>query len=1028
MSGKNVIRKSALAPTILIAGGAGFIGSHLAEILLKEEARVLVLDNFATGKDTHVDHLLQNKKFALFNVDINQGLPDEIESVDYIFHLAGLEEYLYSKNEISLDSLLTNAVGTKNLLDLAKKSEAKFLLASTIDVYQGRMSQLTLESYFGQSSEEANKYSLTEAKRYAEALVWEYFQRNNTDVRVVRFPEVYGPRMNLEASGDMGRLIQDLVDGRELHVHDEGLEKMYYLHVNDAVSGMVKAIFNDNTKGKIYSLVPKEKTSALEVAFLLRSLADRVVDIKFMDSAQVGIKPSTSVPDTFTLSELGWSPKVSLKEGMISTLEWLSYAVNQNPFKQAKYIKSKDEGLFSLASPQPDVNQPQNAVNQNSQPDDSISETVQVHDLTDRPPAGSKVRDFFSGIKLPSLKVGLPSVSLASKFVLLGVVILSFLTVFVFIPVIGGYRAVKSGMENIEAVPDLVASFDSSGASLAADEANVQFRKAGKYFSSLKWIYNLFGREEEYYSTAKLMSSVAYFSSVASDLALAAEPANDLWAAVRPNSEQSFDLELLDKSKLHITDAKSNLKLAIADFSLVDSNKLPAVVNGNLETYAEILGVTESTLEMTSALVSDLPDILGFDAPKKYLVLFQNNYEIRPTGGFIGSYAFLELNKGKIESLDIDDIYNPDGQLDVRNIQVLPPKPIGDFLAEDRLYIRNANWNPDFTESAEQITDLFYRLDGEDIHGVIALDLNLLRNLLEVTGPLYLAAYNEEININNFYERTQFNTSYDYEEGSQQKRQFLTVMGSKLLESLFALDQEKLPEFLSVINESLEERHLQMHLFDSPFNAYLIQKGWNGALLSSEGDYLYVVNSNLGGTKSNYYVENQMKYDITSKTRDGLLRSELTLSYDHTGVDGSWPGGPYTNYLRVLTKKGVKLTGAKVIYDLTLEEDIFEEVVISEVGMYNSFETSFVLEPSSNIKVVLYYDLPQELSLTKENSSYSIVWQKQPGTHDDRYEFSMIPPFGMEFVDTSDNIRYTDEVYISSGKLNKDFEAYINLK
>ena len=117
---EQVIKKSALSPTVLIAGGAGFIGSHLSQALLQRDARVIVLDNFKTGKDVYISSFLENPKFAVFDTDINEGLPKNIHSVDYIIHLAGVESYLYSRDAVSLDSLLTNALGTKNLLDLAR--------------------------------------------------------------------------------------------------------------------------------------------------------------------------------------------------------------------------------------------------------------------------------------------------------------------------------------------------------------------------------------------------------------------------------------------------------------------------------------------------------------------------------------------------------------------------------------------------------------------------------------------------------------------------------------------------------------------------------------------------------------------------------------------------------------------------------------------------------------------------------------------------------------------------------------------
>ncbi|MFZ2663834.1 MAG: NAD-dependent epimerase/dehydratase family protein, partial [Patescibacteria group bacterium] len=268
MPKKQVITKSALVPTVLISGGAGFIGSHLAEALLENKARVVVLDNFKTGKEIHVKHLLKNPNFALYDVDINEGIPLDIESVDYIFHLAGLEEYLYSKDFINLEALFTNSLGTKNLLDLATKSKAKFLLASTIDVYQGRMSQLDLDEYFGSTKKEENKFSLIEAKRFAEAVVWEYFKKYDLDVRIVRLPEVYGPRMDISSSGFLGSFLKNIIDGSSIEIYGEGTEEKYYLYISDVVSGLVKAQFNPKTKGNIYSLAPDDSVSALEVAYL----------------------------------------------------------------------------------------------------------------------------------------------------------------------------------------------------------------------------------------------------------------------------------------------------------------------------------------------------------------------------------------------------------------------------------------------------------------------------------------------------------------------------------------------------------------------------------------------------------------------------------------------------------------------------------------------------------------------------------------------------------------------------------------
>ena len=1053
MQKQNKIKKSALAPTILIAGGAGFIGSHLAEILLQKEARVIVLDNFTTGKDIYISHLLQNSRFALYDVDINQGMPEEIESVDYIFHLAGLEEYLYSKDEVTLDSLLTNAVGTKQLLDLANKSDAKFLLASTIDVYGGMMSQLSLDTYYGKTEVEEKKYSFAEAKRFAEALVWEYYKKNNTDVRIVRLPEVYGPRMSLSSTGVLGRFLKDLIENKNLTIHGDGTQKEFYVYINDVVSGMVKALFFEKTAGRIFSLVPREPASVLETAFLVRSLADRQVDVKFVGEASPGTKKIFE-PDLYNLGLLNWEPRITFKDGVISTLAWFGYKVNENSFKNAQLILEKQKEKMTseklaeqerlttlketqkvLAEQQPKEEQPSQEESAQAPKVEEAQKEYDQRRVKKETKGVPKLKRRFKlrfGLRMPKSKrkvdFSFSHISLASKLSMFLIVLFSFLAVFIFMPAFQVYSSAKQAKYELEQVPEYISQFDSERAAISASQAKEHLIRTNKYLSSLEWLFKLSGKKEMYQSSTKFLNSVTYFSNVAYDLSMSATPYRMVWESLKPNSEATFEPALLDQTKLHISNAKNSLELALADYNEMDHDQVPGFARESIDMYGEVLDVTRDGMDLAWAITSDLPGLIGFDGPKKYLILFQNNNEIRPTGGFIGSYAFLYLNEGKIEELSIDDIYNPDGQIDVRNIRVTPPKPIGDLLIEDRMYIRNSNWDPDFPRSTSAINDLFFRLNGENIDGVIAVDLHMVSMLLEVTGPIYLATYNEDISSENLYERTQHHASYNYEEGSDQKRQFLTVLGSKLLETLFSLEQGKTSHFFTTINDAFQQRHLQIHFFSSPFNASLLERKWDGSLVRTDGDYLHVVNANLGGTKANYYVKNSMDYTITSKTRDGLLRAELTLTYDHTGTDNSWPGGPYTNYVRVLTQKGSKLTGAKITYDQTIEEDIFEDIIISQVEPYASFETSFTLNPSNQIEMVLYYDLPVEMSITKENSNYSFVWQKQAGTHDDTYAYDFSIPFGMEFVQGSENTQFEDGHIVASGKLNEDLEAIVELQ
>lgn len=1060
MSKKQIIKKSSLVPTALISGGAGFIGSHLAEALLANNARVIVLDNFNTGRDVYIKQFLNNPNFALYNVDINLGIPEEIESVDYVFHLAGVEEYLYSKDLLNLDSLLTNSLGTKNLLDLAQRSEGKFLLVSTIDVYQGRMSQFDIEKYFGITSLEDNKFSLTEAKRFAEAVVWEYFKRHSTNVRIVRLPEVYGPRMSLDSSGNLGSYLRNIIEGHIINIYGDGLEKEQYLYVNDAVSGILKAMFGEHTQGSIYSLVWGEPISALETAYVVKSLADGDVDIVFKPELNTAL-PSVLTPDTFNLKDLNWKPKYNLKEGIVKTLEWFGYAANNNYFKPSKYIqqkseeKSKNNGeLFSLNDVKNQT--PQNPVNFSSSqvataapvlnPAVSKSETAtksQMASLNLNPTDGSasplekkKLFSWLSLKKLLAFRKSAPiyapdSGSAPSKikyaYYALSVAVSAFL-VFLILPALSVYFNASSGIKSLNRLQSSALELKSEDISVEAGNASKKFTQAKRYLGTTKWFFNLSGKNDIYETLDKSFSSLSYFSLAVGNISAGVKPVENLWETIRPDSTSTLNREALDAASYGLTNARNYLKLAEADAEHIDLNYIPDQYKDEVSTYKNILTKADENLVSLNSFLMEIPSILGSDEERKYLIWFQNSNEIRPTGGFVGSYGILTFDKGRIKNLVIDDIYNPDGQIKVREIAVAPPGPIQEFLNEDQLFLRNSNWSPDFPTSVLAFDDLYFKVTGQKMDGYIAVDLQFVEQLIKVTGPIFLAAYNEEINADNLYERAQYHSDFNYTNGSDQKRSFLTVLGGKLMERLFALKRESMPELISAINTSFVERHLMISLANSPLSPILKEKKWDGSLVQSDGDYLSVVNANVGGTKANYFVKNDMTYEVSSLTRDGLLRGVLTLKYKHTGTKDSWPGGPYTNYVRVLTQAGAKLTGATVSQTDTPETDIFENIVISKEGNYTSFGTSFKLETGNEAILVFTYDLPVNLSFTKTMTDYKLYWQKQAGTSQDTFKFVFNPPFGLTFVDKSSNIQIGEEALNSSGTVSEDLQFWVKLK
>ena len=775
MPSKNIIKKTTLSPTSLIVGGAGFIGSHLAEALLQKNSRVVVLDNFSTGKDVYVHSLLDNPKFALFNVDINQGIPAEIESVDYVFQLAGLETYLFDKSDLSLDSLLTNALGTKNILDFVKRSNAKFLLGSTIDVYKGLISPISLDQYFGLTLEEEKKYSLTEAKRYAEALVWEYYKKHDINARVARLPEVYGPRMNPGSCGSLGLLIKNLVDHKDLVVYGEGVSKEYYLYISDAISGLMKAIFSDSTEGQIYTFANKDPRTVLETTYLVKGLASTEARVVFRPKAEAIETQTPIIPDRSSLQGLNWEEKVPFRDGVVKTLKWFGYEPNENSFKPAKYLEDSSEStsVSSIIDNPENIATPQQKAKKHKQVNLLKKERSPIFGFLNK----KKASEFTKKI---TQKFSLPLTTFKEHFsksfysngtfiyyaISTCLILFGMLAIFIGVPFLQTYLHAKKGVGNIKKVESAAYTFDSTTAQAYADNAYSEFIKAQGSLNRVSWVFSLVGKTKKYNDIQNLLKAAEHSSKATYFLSKGVTPFAQLWTALNGDGTAPVDKSAFDKAYGYLLTAQNNLGLAEAEVQQVSLESTPSDVGA----YINLLHDFSRKSEILVAMAADFPELAGMMEQKNYLVLFQNTNEVRPTGGFIGSYATISIKDGQLQDIIIDDVYNPDGQLDLRDVLSIPPEPIKEYLGEERLHIRNANWDPDFTVSSEVIKDLFFRVDGRTYDGVISVDLHFVQELLDLIGPIFLAAYNEEINADNLYERTQFHSEFNYETGSDQKK------------------------------------------------------------------------------------------------------------------------------------------------------------------------------------------------------------------------------------------------------------------
>ena len=311
---------------ILVTGGAGFIGSHLCQRLLEKNHQVICVDNFLTGCKKNVDNLLSNKQFNLIEHDIAKPLK-KIEAIDAVFHLASPASPNHhsrlSFHALPMETMTANTTGTMELLKLAKKNRAKFLFASTSEVYGDPEVHPQPENYFGNVSTTGPRSVYDEAKRFGETITTYYHRVEKVDSRIARIFNTYGPRMLKADMRMIVNFINQATANKPITIFGDGQQTRSLCYIDDLVEGMVRLMFYPKTSGEIVNLGSTEELTVSEYAKLVKKITKSNSEIVFSEKLPVD-DPKKRKPDiTKAIRILKWSPKVSLEEGIKKMINYL---------------------------------------------------------------------------------------------------------------------------------------------------------------------------------------------------------------------------------------------------------------------------------------------------------------------------------------------------------------------------------------------------------------------------------------------------------------------------------------------------------------------------------------------------------------------------------------------------------------------------------------------------------------------------------------------------------------------------------
>lgn len=511
------------------------------------------------------------------------------------------------------------------------------------------------------------------------------------------------------------------------------------------------------------------------------------------------------------------------------------------------------------------------------------------------------------------------------------------------------------------------------------DKASASAKKAGEFFK----------RAESKTMVLKITTPATRYFRLGKELAYAlingsvvGERAERLIDGVFQEGDSDL-INLCSEIKVSLDDAYYHLSLIDGEFKNVE----------RLKTFRDQLPELRNSVLQARQTVQIFPSLVGVEEKKTYLVLFQNNNELRPTGGFIGSFALVTFEKGKLLDFEVQDVYWADGQL---KGHVEPPPELKKYLGEANWYLRDANWSPDFPTSAAQTRWFLEKEIGRVVDGVIGVNLFLAQRLLEATGEIELPDYKEKINTTNLFERAQYYSEIGFFPGSTQKQDFLGSLARTLFEKLKKTEGRTRLALAQAIYQSLNTKDLLVFFSDAQTMRVITDLGWDGRvkeITCSEtvcyADYLMIVEANVGVNKANFFVQREINHEVNIDSNGGI-KEKLKITYQNASPSENFPAGRYKNYLRILVPEETQLEMI-TLDGVEVRQDRIDKRVIAGKTSFG-----FLIEVPIKEKraVEISYRLPGKIQLA-EKSQYLLFLQKQSGAKEEKFNLKLTPPAGM---------------------------------
>ncbi|MBN1915979.1 DUF4012 domain-containing protein [Candidatus Dojkabacteria bacterium] len=1041
----NKLKSTSKYPTSIIVKGVDTIGVELAGSLIEQGGYVIMIDTYNEESFGKIKHLLEKDLFTFVDFSALSHLEDDLRRLDYVFFLGHQETDI--ENEISTQEFLEVSNYLNAILDLSTKFEAKFLLTNSIRAHRRLIGEQDVHLNFDlEKTKKHTVYSEVEIQRYAESLVMEYYEKVSLNVRILRMGEVIGEAVEFKEKTPLGKLIFDAISGNDLEITGDGLDEEYYVHYLDAVYGLLKGEFTPNTKGKIFSLANQEPVTTLSLAYKVQELEPKAGEIKFVEKK--GPLSLKLYKPAENLAVIGWRPKVSFDRALSQSIEQaynhfsiesssqvedvrdekkndvLSkklknfFFISDNNGEKEDTYKPKGEGYGALSRliaerKSQEMGRKGSIVLAN----DKLREKVKGQN---QKPAiqrlGTKANKFYDRIKVQFNFLTRLTLSEFALYLFL-VMILAVVYFGVVSPLLSLGKDVYFGNRNLEEAKNRFISNDIIGARESAKSSLNNFDAAEKTLNRFEAFFNLVSQKEVFISGTTLLRGAKMYSEGLEQSFSAVSPAYEYFEKFednvyyRPNdgnllvSESSADyseyLQKMSGMEIVADDGISKIVSATALMSTARKNYLPKTVIEKINSIVNNIDETEAELQSAKKTIRYLPDLLGGDGPKSYIIILQDNSRYNPSGGKINSYAFLTFEKGGLKSIKVENASSLNLSFDRLNPKTLDQINLISFqnLKVEDVTLSDFQLINDFDLFSSEIIPYLENYFERDIDGAIFLNINSLEKLIELYGGIEV----EQIEFDG--KNLLMNVDLVLRDNREENRrtEIITQVFALVLQKIFTSTGEKTLELASLSNVQLEVKDMMLQFEGEYYQEQIETNNWNGRF-NNNSDFIKIA------VVSKAREFSQTKYPNLNIDINDRLKSDLTTVKQVTIEPKSLED---LDYVTVCLPAGATELNFGEINPLLYNQNFSagNECVSIKFGQIS--------------RAVISYKTPAFESVRGNSYNYNVSIQNTPG-------LNLIYDYELEFDPGLYPLEYDDRGFLQRDKLiyagTLDGNLILNLK